>query len=283
MICLICCKCWLLSGIWRVLRFFWQWLVCCDCRSLHDAARNGHRACLDVHIGTFIGKPLPWGLSSLAARHGHIDILKCLQLKRYFWDTLTAPEAAAAGHLACLQFLLLNAATLTTLQYVWHCAASNGQLEVMKWLNVQGHPGIQSAAAAAAYGCQLECLNWALEQCPERSDSVCIQAMSSGSLACLQLACSSGCPLPDLYFCEDQGCLRWTLANFPHVPALPTSSYHEAMAAILTRDVLHRVYERERNEKASTIQKAWLTCYYAPWHPVCKRRLDREFTALCDL
>lgn len=269
---------WLLDTIWwPVARFFWRLLCCRDCRSLADAARNGHRVCLNVNLEH--GQYWPMCLSILAASNGHLNILECLQWHQYEWDRMASSHAAAAGHVHCLRYLLHNGATFD--EFVWHAAAINGHLKVLKWLLAQGCPGFHCTAAAAADGCQLDCLEWAFNQWPSQTDDwVSYSAMQSGSLACLRLAVARGCPLKQQYYCQDQGCLRWALVNCPHVPAMPTTHYFEALAAVFTSDVLHRVYERDRNERASAIQNAWLVCYYAPWHPMCKKRLAREFEEL---
>lgn len=258
--------------------------VCQQCNTLEDAARNGHLACMRILHSPW--EPWPRGLSCLAAREGNLDILQHLQSQQYLWDSLVAAAAATGGHLHCLEYLMGNGAVFDRM--VWEGAASGGHLNVLDWLEARGCYGLDSALYAAARFSQLACLAWAMDRSPDAlNTSVSASALMSGSLACLQLSFARGCPVPCTYpaWTNDQGCLRWCIRNASCEPApiLQNEAYLEAWAAIFTGDVLQRVYERERNEKAATIQRAWLGCYYAPWHRICQRRLVREYNFLSKL
>lgn len=45
----------------------------------------------------------------------------------------------------------------------------------------------------------------------------------------------------------------------------------------------HDLQESKRHRMARIIQKRWLECYHDPAHPVCKRRLEREFASFSEL
>ena len=118
------------------------------------------------------GAPLPVGLGdwetcALAAKHGHLDVLK--------WALERGCPAGAGGSL-CAR------------------AALGGQLEVLRWLREHDYPWDAVSCAKAAEGGHLETLKWLREHdCPWDVSTV-ERATAAGHDDVLQWALDNGCP-----------------------------------------------------------------------------------------
>ena len=147
-------------------------------------------------------------------------------------------------------------------------------------------------AENAARNGHLDCLRSAKEHgCPSWGVGTCEAACIAGNLDCLVWARENGCPAG--YFTAQAAfhhqkweCLVWGLAN--DCPVLTHDRYLRPLfvrgwVGAIVRTVVARV-EREdfeaRTRAARTVQRAWFRCYYDPAHPVCRRRLMRQFLSL---
>jgi hypothetical protein len=76
----------------------------------------------------------------------------------------------------------------------------------------------------------------------------------------------------------------WIAIN---VPLISYPEYHVICVVDNVRQMFrNEFYMKIQNEidelerAAECIQRAWLACYYTPSHPVCRRRLHRQFTEI---
>lgn len=110
---------------------------------------------------------------TLAAKHGHLDMLRLLRARGCDWDAVTCAKAAAGGHLGCLVYLY-----------------------------ERGCPWDARTSAYAALGGHLAVLKYAHERdCPWDAWT-CAWAARNGHLACIEFAHTRGCPID-----------RWTCSN----------------------------------------------------------------------
>lgn len=111
----------------------------------------------------------PWNerTCALAAKGGHLEVLKLLRDNGCPWDTATFSWAARRGHLEVLKWLRANDCPRAG----WECslAAEGGHLEVLKWLREIGCPWNEWwVCRHAIQEGHLEVLNWVRENgCPE--------------------------------------------------------------------------------------------------------------------
>ena len=104
------------------------------------------------------------GVCSLAARGGHLEVLKLLHNTGCSLGWSTSCSAAEGGHLAILKWLHSIGCPLAEST----CAAARaGYLEVLKWLHNNGCPWDEDTCSWAAEGGHLAMLQWARERhCP---------------------------------------------------------------------------------------------------------------------
>ena len=126
-----------------------------------------------------------------AARAGNLAVLQWLVANGCKCDTSTCGGAAAGGHLEALQWLVDNGCTWDTSTCA--CAAEGGHLEVLQWARANGCRWNASTCACAAEGGHLEVLQWARANgCPWYK-STCTMAAKGGHLEVLQWARANGC------------------------------------------------------------------------------------------
>ncbi len=85
---------------------------------------------------------------SIAARNGHLEILKWARSQGCHWSVHTCYWAAGNGHLEVLKWLKSQECPWDAGVCSW--AASNGHLEVLKWLKSQGCPWDKDTCSHAA-------------------------------------------------------------------------------------------------------------------------------------
>jgi hypothetical protein len=132
---------------------------------------------------------------SLAARGGHLEVVKWLDSTGCPRDDATGLAAAAGGHLEVLKWLhSVGGGGARTSSWTCAVAAEGGHLEVLKWLHTTGYPCDSMTCYAAALGGRLEVLKWLHSAgCPW--DSVtCYAAAWGGHLEMLKWLHSTGCP-----------------------------------------------------------------------------------------
>ncbi|KAL6062163.1 Ankyrin repeat domain containing protein [Balamuthia mandrillaris] len=74
----------------------------------------------------------------LAAKAGHVDILRWLQKKGCPWDATTCKAAAVEGNLDALKWLRFHGCPWD--ERVFLAAAKSGRLAVVHWLHHHGCP-----------------------------------------------------------------------------------------------------------------------------------------------
>ena len=99
---------------------------------------------------------------SLAARGGHLEVLKWLHNTGCPCDTYTCRAAASGGYLEVLNWLH-NQGCPWDEWNVCHAAAAGGNLEVLTWLHNSGCAWGSATCTGAACGGHLTTLQWARE------------------------------------------------------------------------------------------------------------------------
>ena len=141
---------------------------------------------------------LPRACAALAARGGHVDVLRWLAASFPSEVTLGASECAAAagaGRLETLAFLVdEQGATPNALAF--EAAARGGHVAAMAWLRARGFsvPGEERACAYAARGGHVEALEWARAMGMPWDRETCKAAARSGRLDVLRWLRRNGCP-----------------------------------------------------------------------------------------
>jgi hypothetical protein len=83
-----------------------------------------------------------------AAKHGHLDFLKCLRENDCPWNRVTCIEAVMNGHLDVLQWAQQNGCPWDK----WTCihAAIKGRLDILQWARQNGCPCDDASIARLA-------------------------------------------------------------------------------------------------------------------------------------
>ena len=151
----------------------------------------------------------PWGTrtTSLAARGGHLEVLKWLRELDCPWVESTCAAAAEGGHLEVLEWAREHGCPWMDDLEDGHLdccalAAQGGYMEVLKWLREHHCPWDELTCAWAAYGGQLEVLKWAREHgCPWQENinddpdlDCCALAAEGGHLEVLKWLREHHCP-----------------------------------------------------------------------------------------
>ena len=140
----------------------------------------------------------------IAAREGHLEILKYLRKQEIQWvGREIGYEAAKGGHLHILNFLyadldcLFENCTCSVDNDMCIFAARGGHVATLKWLKAKGAPFSVHLCSEAAGNGHLRTLQWLRERgCPW--DDVTIDAAKEGRhRACLEFALANGCPNPN--------------------------------------------------------------------------------------
>lgn len=131
------------------------------------------------------------------------------------WDHRTCTEAALAGHLDLLQWLLASgcpydqrlwpsksgrwhlthqAKALDYPNFVWHDALYLGRPDIVQWILASGHGWPKDACNSAAAGGQIAALSMARDAGCAWSTSTCAEAARRGHIETLQWLHANGCP-----------------------------------------------------------------------------------------
>ena len=178
-----------------------------------EAARRGSLVTLRQLWRRYHQRWIPTLVVDMAARKGHLDILKWAHENRVTLSNTTIIEAAATNQLECLRYCHQHVpvsswdirSTMTAahhghinvLQFMYEClktvdpprrdalwnhnlvhaAISNGQLECLKWLHTQGNVEIHhSDVSLAIIDNQIKCLLYVLEAIKyELDDTDCLK------------------------------------------------------------------------------------------------------------
>lgn len=110
-------------------------------------------------------------LCTLAAREGHLSILKWLRSNGCKWDSTTMALAARGGHLEILKWSMRNGADWDSSCCTW--SAWGGHLEVLQWARAHGCPWDHWTCLWAAERHHHHVLRWARENgCPEHDGHI---------------------------------------------------------------------------------------------------------------
>lgn len=176
-------------------------------------------------------RPTPQEYMGLLARRNSKEMIVWARAQGCPWDAKACIEAALAGHLDLLQWLLVNNCPSGTLtwtptdewrlmpgtsarrapRWVWHGALYRGRTDVVQWLLVSENEWPRDACDHAAAGGQTTALLMAREAgCPWSAETCC-EAARGGHLGTLQWLVAKGCPW-------NEDVLRHSLrAGHPHV------------------------------------------------------------------
>eukprot|EP00644_Phytophthora_capsici_P012102 jgi/Phyca11/543660/estExt2_Genewise1Plus.C_PHYCAscaffold_120613 len=168
------------------------WLVehypkyCITSHAVYNAAQKGYLDILRLLISAPIKiRPIPMGpnvfavSAGLAARYGHLDIVKFLQTEGYpFYKAME--QAAENGHLEIVKWLHDNTSHSCSTDAM-DGAASNGHLDVVKWLHDNREEGCTTRAMDGAAGQgHLEVVQWLHEN---RTEGCTASAMDEAARA----------------------------------------------------------------------------------------------------
>ena len=192
----------------------WDSLTCAN------AARNGHL----VLLNWAFDNGCQWDslTCAYAAGSGRLDVLQFARDNGCEWDYRTFHSAARNGHLHILQWAYANGGEWD--DKVYYRAIMKGHLDIVQWAHSIGFKLDEEACnTAALYGhlhvlrwimantttnaiytdvcyfmvigedCQLETLQWALDNNCELNEWVCYAASEKGRLDVLRWARSNGC------------------------------------------------------------------------------------------
>lgn len=201
-------------------------LVCKECTTnASKACRLGHIPCLKYieDHGQLPNHLRIYALHHVAAKHGHIEVLKYLPESSMYRSYITnnvVYASAEGGNLDCLKYCLQTCTTDLDFDYlhvtaIQHghlnlveyldklglrynprfvsTAALNGHLNILKFLFNKGYTMCQTACRCAAKNGHLDCLVFLHEQnCPWTADT-CYVAIESNHESCLRYALTNGC------------------------------------------------------------------------------------------
>ena len=103
----------------------------------------------------------------LAAKNGHLEVLKYLRSAGCPWDKWVCNYAAKHGHLEVLKYVRSSGYPCDVCVCI--DAAQNGHLEVLKYARKSGCPWDSRVCDYAARNGHLEILRWAVDNdCPRR-------------------------------------------------------------------------------------------------------------------
>ncbi len=138
----------------------------------------------------------------LAAKNGHLEVLKYLRSAGCPWDKWVCNYAAKHGHLEVIKYAMSAGCPCD----IWTCsyAAKHGHLEVLKYVRSSGYPCDVCVCIDAARNGHLEVLKYARKSgCPWDS-RVCAYAARNGHLEILRWAVDNDCPRRGLVANLDQ-------------------------------------------------------------------------------
>ena len=172
---------------------------CCpwNANTRREALRSGSIACWKyAHAHDCPVLPSGERPVNLAAKKGHIDMIKHLRTEGEQCDAKTMICALSSDGIACVEYLH----TITGCPWlVGFCdsAVLFGRLDCLRYAHERGCPLNFSVLYYAAMCGNLSCLQYAHEHGCEWVDLITYAAVKSGSLDCLKYAHEHGCPWHD--------------------------------------------------------------------------------------
>jgi len=191
---------------------------------------------------------------SIAAKHGHFEILKYLRSKGCDWSQVAYMRAAENGHFDILQYLCKDEYdSLDEDGYVFKrnsliCAyaAKAGRLDILKWLRGIGCRWDESTCIYATKAGHFGILKWAHENgCPWNT-TACTEAAGLERLDVLKYLIENGCPWDEAVYIRAAGNGR--LDNIKFLKGLGHIDPNEyaVSAAMLSKHFEIFTYLRER-------------------------------------
>jgi len=164
-----------------------------DAETRRGALASGSTACWE-YAKAHGCPPLPTDENpvNLAARKGHIDMIKYLRNTGEQWNEQTLNDSLASEGLACTQYL--REAGCPWKEDFCMCAALRGRLDCLQYAQEHECPWDFSVLVMSAMRGHLRCLQYAHEQGCPWVDTVTYAAVQGSSLECLKYAHEHGCP-----------------------------------------------------------------------------------------
>lgn len=159
---------------------------------MYTAAASGHVEILQYCREK--GCEEPNRFCEAACAGGNLKLLQDLHASGYPWAG-TCPIAAKKGHLEILKWALSAGAPLDSETFA--AAARAGQLETLKWLKSNGCPTSQSAVCYAAQNGHQEVVEWLLDNGAPYSEWCYGAAASAGNLNILKMLWNRKCPVDE--------------------------------------------------------------------------------------
>lgn len=127
-----------------------------------------------------------------AAWEGNLEEMKTLLTQGAYLHPVSIQYAASNGHLEVMKWLKEQGCPCTD-EKVLVQAGYHGNLDNLKWLIEQGCVLTIKVARAICRSCELENIKWMIEQgCP--MDKSCINVVTNGNLDIVNLLIEKGCP-----------------------------------------------------------------------------------------
>lgn len=140
-------------------------------------------------------------ICNIASKNNWFDLVKWANVNNYicYWSTQTCFNAITNGNLDMLKYILING-DLDGYDYLQECAAEEGQLEIMKWLDEYGYKIVShKICAAAAYDGHLHIIKWIIQSGYMWNESVCESALKGDQKEIIEWLKLNGCKCKGKY------------------------------------------------------------------------------------
>jgi hypothetical protein len=157
-----------------------------------ESAKLGNVKIFEWVISIF-GKTANYHVCILAAKYGHLDLLKYLFKCGYIFDSQLILPAAHSGNLNMVKWLVIE--KKCTFEWeAYEYAAFKGHLEIVKWAREQGYVWQDEyLSRAAAFGGHMKILKWIREKGCRWNARTSTAAAASGQLDILCWVRENGC------------------------------------------------------------------------------------------
>lgn len=156
-----------------------------------QAAKGGH-----LEILQFLREhKFKWDHNTMwdACENGHIDIVKYVIENKCPWTSSSLESAIRKNNFEIVEFLTEHVREKKEFKLATLIAATNGHLEMLKYLHEHGFPSDESLCDASSE--HLDCLIYVHEVIKvEWSKDTCLSCLAENNLSCLKYAIENGCP-----------------------------------------------------------------------------------------
>jgi hypothetical protein len=158
-------------------------VTCYDASTIEHAKICFNEKKIQYHFQCF--------LCDIAARGGHLTVLKYLRSIQCPWGNYTCAYAAKNGHLDVLQWCHENGCPWRAITCA--NAANNGHLNVIKWCRQNGCSWDARTCANAAENGHLDVIKWCRENGCPWDENTCSSAAENGHIDILKWCRQNGC------------------------------------------------------------------------------------------